>query len=99
MTPSWRRIFSLSHWERARERGFFSHLLESLIACITSINCAEQLIEHILLRPAMEALKARVSVAEAGRQVTPRCSGPYNPKHRFEKAPIVPRPSGQDRLA
>lgn len=57
-------------------------------------------LENIGLHPIAKALEDRVPLAEKLGKVTPRAAGAGNPKHRFNKQPIVgAAPSGITRLS
>ena len=45
--------------------------------------------ENARLDPVAVALEDGVPVAEERRKITPRASRPHDPKHRFDKAPVV----------
>ena len=54
-----------------------------------SEQASKSLIENVGFDPVAIALEDGVPVAEQGRKIAPWASRPHNPKHRFDKAPVV----------
>src|ERR1700740_3431557 len=52
-------------------------------------QCTEDTFPNAVPGPATEALEHAVPVAEHGRQVAPRRTGPRDPKHRVDEQTIV----------